>query len=148
MKKSQLYYGIGYTIFGLVCLGIALATEWAREGMLWGLAGAGIGPGLGMIWKYVHWTRPGNRQEYDEKLKQERIELRDERKVMLRDKSGCITYRIMIGVYCVLLLVFSILSVLGYWNPMARYMVILVSLLLLFQFICGIIVFNHLNKTL
>ena len=148
MKRSQLYCGIGYTIFGLVCIGIALATDWDGESLLWGLAGAGIGPGLSMIWKYFHWTRPGNREEYKEKLKQEKIELHDERKVMLRDKSGYMTYCIMLGVYCVLLLAFSAIDLFGGWNPVARYMVILLLPLLLFQFFCQSIIFKHLNKTL
>ena len=70
----------------------------------------------------------------------------DERKVMLRDKSGRITYLIMLGVYCVLLMIFSFLVTIEWFMPFAKYIVIVLSMLLIFQFACGIIVFNYLNK--
>ena len=72
----------------------------------------------------------------------------DERKIMLRDKSGCITYRIMIVIYCVLIMTFSILTVFGYFMPFSKYAVIGLSILLIIQYICGIVIFNRLNKIL
>lgn len=148
MKKSDIYVGIGYTLFGIVCISIALITEFKLEGILWGLGGAGIGPGLVMILRFIHWSKPENQTEYKKRLKQEKIEMSDERKIMLRDKSGCITYRIMLGVFCFLIIVFSILSALGYFIPFSKYVVFGLVIMLVFQYICGIIVFNNLNKRL
>ena len=85
MKKSILYTGIGYTLLGVISLIIALLTEFKFEGILWGLCGAGIGPGITMISKYVYWSKPENKVRYNEKVKIEKIEMDDERKVMIRD---------------------------------------------------------------
>lgn len=148
MKKSALYAGIGCTVFGMILITLALFTEYKFEGLLWGFGGAVIGSGLARVGKFIYWSKPKNQAEYDKKLKNERIEMADERKIMLRDKSGCITYRIMTGIYCALIIIFSVISVIGYWMPFSRYLVILFFLLLVFQYVCGIVVFNQLNKRL
>jgi len=148
MKKSMLYAGVGYILFGIICTAIALIFEFKFEGFLWGMGGAGIGPGIIMVWKYMYWSKPENRDEYNERLRVEKIQMSDERNVMIRDKSGRITYLIMIGVYCVLLMIFSLSTTMGWFMPFAKYIVILLSILLIFQLICGIIVFNNLNKKL
>ncbi|MDU4750971.1 MAG: hypothetical protein E6X86_08080 [Clostridium butyricum] len=67
---------------------------------------------------------------------------------MIRDKSGCITYKIMLMLYCGLIVVFSILNAIGYIHPISQYLVIAFVTLLIFQYICGIIVFKYLNKKL
>lgn len=148
MKKSDIYVGIGYTLFGIACISIALLTEFKLEGILWGLGGAGIGPGVVMILRFIHWSKPELQTEYAKRLKQEQIEMSDERKIMLRDKSGCITYRIMLGFFCLLILIFSVISTLGYLMPFSKYIVFGLVIMLVFQYICGIIVFNYLSKRL
>ena len=107
MKKSMLYTGIAYVLAGIACFALAILFEWKIESLLWGLGGAGTGPGVMMLWKYFHWTNPKNREEYEKRLQKERIELRDERKIMLRDKSGRITYIFMLLLYCLLIMAFG-----------------------------------------
>lgn len=148
MKKSELYKGIGCTILGVILFIIALLTEIKWEGMLWGLCGASIGPGIVLVCQYVYWSKPENKAKYNEKVKFEKIEMGDERKVMLRDKSGCMTYCIMVAIYCILIMAFSVLSVSGYFMPFSRYAVIGLSILLVCQYICGIVIFNRLSKVL
>jgi hypothetical protein len=146
MKKSLLYTGIAYLAVGSVCLALAILYEFRIEGLLWGFAGAGTVPGGLMIWKYFHWSKPERREEYEKLLQIERIEMHDERKVMLRDKSGRITYSIMVGVYCSLMALFALFTVMGWWMPFARYAVIGLGILLVIQYVCGIVVFLHLTK--
>lgn len=148
MKKSQLYVGIGYILFGIVCIGIALITEFKQEGMLWGFAGAGIAPGIMMIWKYLHWSKPQNKPVYEAMLKQEKIEMQDERKMMLRDKSGAFVYRMMIFVYCFLIFLFSFISISGDYSFSAMSIMFGLIILLFFQYILGFVVFARLNKKL
>ncbi len=148
MKKSMLYTGMAYCIIGLSCLMAAVLTETWFDGMFWGLSGALTCPGLMMLWKYFHWTRPENREEYARRLDEERIEMHDERKVMLRDKSGRIAYLIMLGVYCVLMLAFSICSMGGWFMPFARYAVFGLGILLVFQWFCGIAAYGWISKRL
>lgn len=146
MKKSMLYTGIAYCTVGLCCLAAGLLTETWFDGMFWGLFGGLTAPGLMMLWKYFYWTRPKNREEYDRRLETERIEMHDERKVMLRDKSGRMVYVIMIGVYGVLMLAFSICSMGGWFMPFSRYAVFGLGILLVFQWLCGIAAYSWVSK--
>ena len=74
MKKSNLITGILYVLFGMACLIVALLIETKLEGILWGFAGAGIFSGIMMICKYFYWSSPKNKERYEERLENERIE--------------------------------------------------------------------------
>ena len=52
MKKSYFITGAVYLAFGCLMLAVALLTESRLEGILFGLAGAGIVPGIQMIVQY------------------------------------------------------------------------------------------------
>jgi len=147
LKKSNLYVGIFYLLIGIAFLLIALFYEKSFEGLLWGFGGAGISCGSASIIKYLYWSRSDKAELYKQKLENERIEMNDERKIMLRDKSGRITYCIMLGVYTVLLFILSILTSFSIVE-VSKYVLIGLSLLIIFQFTCGIIVFQYLNKRL
>lgn len=148
MKKSLLYTGIVYVLMGLLCFALAIVYEWSIDGLLWGLGGAGVCPGLMMLWKYFHWTRPENREEYAKRLEQEQIELRDERKVMLRDKSGRMAYLSMMLLYCLLMLLLAFCACMGWLMPFARYAVLGLGVLLVLQYLLGIAAFRYLSKRL
>lgn len=148
MKRSTLYKGVGYTLFGIICITIAITFEFKSESFLWGLGGAGIGPGISMVLKYMHWSKPENRDEYNERLRIEKIEMTDERQVMLRDKSGRIMYSIILGVHFVLMMILYFLVNKGLFLPFSLYIFIGLGMLLVFQFVGGIVVFNYLNKRL
>lgn len=146
MKKSMLYTGIGYTAAGLACLAAALAAELRIEPLLWGLFGAGVGAGVKMIWQYFHWSSPERQAEYAARMKQESIELRDERKVMLRHRSGWLAYILMLALYCLLMLAFSVFSMLGYFEPVARFAVLGLAVLLAVQILLGQLAYRHYEK--
>ena len=112
MKKSNLITGILYVLFGVVCLIVALLIETKLEGILWGFAGAGIFPGIMMICKYFYWSSPKNKERYEERLENERIEQHDELKTKIRDRAGRYAYGIGLVVICFSILVFSILGAL------------------------------------
>ena len=112
MKKSNLIVGILYLIAGIACLLAALFTESKLNSLLFGFSGAGIGPGLLMICKYFYWTSPKNRGRYQERLENERIELHDELKEKVRDKSGRYAYVLGLFVISISMVVFSVLGAL------------------------------------
>lgn len=148
MKKSMLYTGIAYVAFGAVCFMLAVLFDWKIEALLCGLGGAGIGPGIIMLWKYFHWTKPENREEYEKRLQMERIELRDERKIMLRDKSGRIACLFMMLFYCLLMLAFAACACMGWFMPFARYATLGLGALLILQYLSITVVFRYLSKRL
>jgi len=145
MKKSNLIVGMLYVLFGVTCLIVALLIETKLEGILWGFAGAGIFPGMMMICKYFYWSSPKNKDRYEERLENERIEMHDELKTKIRDKAGRYTYTLGMIILSFSILVFGILGALEVIEN-ARMIVIYLSGYLLFQFIAGIVIFNKLMK--
>lgn len=148
MKKSTLYTGFAYCFVGITSMVIALTTEFRLEALLWGIAGAGIGPGALIIGRYFYWLRPEHQAEYENRIQKENIDLKDERKIMLRDKSGRLAYIATMILQLALAFAFSILSILGYFAPFSRYACIGLGVLLILQYIFGIVAYNRLSKTL
>ncbi|MFR3684552.1 MAG: hypothetical protein ACLTXM_05870 [Enterococcus sp.] len=148
MKKSMLYTGFVYFFVGIISLVIALTTAYPLESLLWGITGAGIATGIRLLGKYYYWTKPEHKAEYDARLQNEAIQLKDERKVMLRDKSGRLAYIAMMLLQLILTFIFSILSMLEYFYPFSRYACIGMSILLIIQYIFGIVAYRRLSKTL
>ncbi len=136
MKKSNLITGILYVLFGVVCLIVALLIETKLEGILWGFAGAGIFPGIMMICKYFYWSSPKNKEQYEERLENDRIEQHDELKTKIRDRAGRYAYGIGLVVICFSILVFSILGALEVIDN-ARMIILYLSGYLMFQIITG-----------
>ncbi|MGN1350046.1 MAG: hypothetical protein ACI4VM_03505 [Anaerovoracaceae bacterium] len=145
MKKSSLLTGILYVLFGAVCLIVALWTETKLDGILWGLTGAGCCPGIMMICKYFYWSSPKNKERYEERLENERIEQHDELKTKVRDQAGRYTYSLGLLVISFSILVFSILGALEVIDH-ARMIVLYLGGYLLFQVIAGIFIFNKLMQ--
>lgn len=118
MKKSNLWYGLITIALGLACLKASLFWETPLSSLLCGFSGGLIMPGIIQIWKYIKWTRPENAALYQEKLEQEQIDLRDERKEMLRNKAG--RYAYLLGLMVCLLGIF-VLAVLGSLGVVEHY---------------------------
>ena len=89
MKKSNLWAGLAEIALGLAFLVAAFFwVEGTMGSLLCGLGGGFLGSGGELVWKYWKWTRPQNVERYREKLEQEEIDLRDERKELLGCKAG------------------------------------------------------------
>lgn len=145
MKRSNLHTGLVFLCIGIVCLLVALNFRTKLESLLYGFAGVGICSGAVILWKYYYWSRPENKGKYSEKVENESIELHDERKTMLRDKSGRYAYIIGLIVLSASIVIFSIM---GSLNEIGNY-TLLISYLVgfaIFQYVIGILIFNYLNK--
>ena len=145
MKKGNMIVGLLYVLFGVACLLAALLIETKLEGVLWGFAGAGIMPGILMICRYFYWNSPENKERYEERLENERIELHDELKTMVRDKAGRYTYNLGLLIVSCSILVFGILGALEIIES-ARLIVLYLSGYLVVQIIAGIVIFNRIIK--
>jgi hypothetical protein len=145
MKKSYLSRGIVCVIVGICFLLAAVFTESAIDGLLWGLAGGALGPGIGMIIKYFYWSAPKNQERYREIQEQEEINLHDELNEKLRDKSGRIAYNIGLFTICISEVVFSIL---GKTGVITDHKIIVFYLFGLFVFliVIGNVVYYQLRK--
>lgn len=145
MKKSNFITGLLSLLVGITCLVFALLFETKLTSLLSGFAGAGISSGAVILWKYHYWTKSENKSQYKEKIENENIELHDERKEMLRDKSGRYAYILGLVVLSVSIVVFSILGSLEITDD-TRLIVIYLGGLLVFQYIIGIVIYKRLSK--
>lgn len=145
MKKGNLITGIFYVLFGIACLAVALLIDTELEGILWGFAGAGIFPGIMIICKYFYWSSPKNRERYEERLENERIEQHDELKTKIRDRSGRYAYTLGLLIISFSILVFGVLGALEIIAN-TRIIVLYLGAYLLFQVIAGIVIFNMLMR--
>lgn len=145
MKKNNFIIGLVYLIIGIACLVFILVFETKLNSILSGFATTGIVFGAVILWKYYYWTRPENKNKYKEKTQNENIELKDERKEKLRDKSGRYAYILGLIVLSISVVVFSILGSLEIIDN-SDFIVIYLGGLFVFQYIIGIIIYRHLSK--
>lgn len=145
MKKNDLITGFLFVFAGIIFLLFAVLTDSNFNSVFFGFAGAGIGPGLMMICKYFYWNKPENKERYQEKIANEMIELHDELKVKLRDKSGRYAYVIGLIITSASIVMFSILEGIQIIND-SRVIVIYLSVYLLFQLVIGNMIYKHLLK--
>lgn len=139
MKKNNLYIGLIYMVFGVACLWFALDTEDTIGSLLFGFSGAGLIGGLSLIWKYVYWSSPRRKGVYERKL-EEQINLKDEFKESLRNRSGRIAYIITLLVITLSIVIFSIIGSLGILNT--KLLVLYLAILWIFMYVIGIIVYR------
>ena len=145
MKKNNLIVCILYVIWGFVNLIAALFTETKLDGIFFGMAGAGIVPGLMMVYRYFYWKSPKRSQQYQELLENERVERNDELKEKVRGMAGRYVYTLSILVTAFAMLVFAVLGSLEVAVDY-RVMVLYLGCFLAFQGIAGVVVFNQLMK--
>jgi len=144
MKKNNLYIGLINMAIGTTCLVFALSIENSLSSMLFGLSGAGLIGGLSLIWKYFYWSSPKRKEIYGAKLAEEQINLKDEFKESLRNRSGRIAYIITFLVISLSIIIFSIIGSLGLLET--KLLVLYLSILWIFMYAIGIIVFRILMK--
>ncbi|MCQ1528383.1 hypothetical protein [Lutispora saccharofermentans] len=142
MKKDMLYSGLGFIALGIVFLILYIITD--GEGItsnFAGFAGGFAGPGVLMVYKYFHWSKPENKAAYEERLRNEKINAKDERKVMLRRISGHVMYTITIIMLALSVFVLSLFGV-------DKWVLLLIAVLLILEIAGGQIVYRHYDKKL
>lgn len=145
MKKSNLLEGIMFILGGTILLCVVLLTDSVLNSLLIGLAAGAICSGIVMTCKYFYWTTPNNKERYQEKIANEKIELHDELKTKLRDRSGRYAYVIGLMTVSVSIVIFSILGKLEIIDN-SRLIVLYLGGYLIFQIAIGIIIFKKLLK--
>lgn len=145
MKKSYLIEGLVFLLGGLILLGVALFADTALDSLLFGFASGAVCAGWVSICRYFYWKAPANAGKYQEKLAQEKIELQDELKVKLRDRSGRYAYVLGLVVISASMAVFSILGKLEIVGG-SRVIVLYLGGYLVFQIVAGNMIYRHLLK--
>ncbi len=147
MKKSYLWSGLGMIAGGILFLLAALLLETPLDSLFCGFFGAFTGPGVIQVYKYVRWTKLETPDSYQRHLEEEQIELRDERKSMLRDRSGRYAYILGLLAVALALLVFSVLDAFGVVEEdTASLMILFLAGYAVFQLVAGWVIYRWLEK--
>ena len=147
MKKRELWFGLGMIAGGILFLLAALLLETPLDSLFCGFFGAFTAPGAVQVYKYVKWTKLETADSYQRHLEEEQIELRDERKEMLRNKSGRIAYNLGLLAAAVSMTAFSILGKLGMVEEAAsRLLILFLAGYMVFQILAGWVLYRLLDK--
>ena len=147
MKKSDFRAGFLMALAGILCLAAALVWDTPLGSLLWGFFGAFGAGGAVQLCKYFKWSRPRNAEAYRRRLEEEQINMEDERKAMLRDKSGRYAYILGMLVAAAAELACAVLWQLGIISRDAgRTMSIFLGLYALFQYAAGLVIYRMLSR--
>lgn len=139
MKKSSILFSI-MSIVGaaIMCAGLLTNIDYYSV-FLSSLGFALIFNGLIQLARTLYWQSPKHKEEYEARAQKAHINLIDERNQSLRSKAGHITYKIMFFVLLELAVILSLLRV----EP---WVIGMIFLLFLFQWVAGIVVYRVLQK--
>ena len=147
MKKSNLLCGAAYALLGLVFLLAGLLWETRLSSLCVGFGAGMLSSGVVQLARYRKWTRPQNAAVYRQRLEEEQIDLRDERKEMLRNKSGRYAYILGLLAAAAAMTVFSFLGKLGMVDEAAcRLMILFLAGYMVFQIVAGWALYRLLDK--
>ena len=145
LKNNNLITGTGFLFMGIIFLLITLLTDSVLDDLLFGFACGAICSGIVMICKYFYWNRPENRERYQKKIENENIEMHDELKVKLRDRSGRFAYVLGLMVISISIVIFSILGKLEMVAD-SRTIILYLGGYLVFQIIVPIVFYRKLMQ--
>ena len=145
MKKNELITGIILTLAGAAALAAALLTETSFDGVFWGIAGAGLGLGIGKVISWFHWSSPAQADRLKKLQEDKEIAQYDELNRMMMDKAGRIAYNIGLLLIVCTMLILTVLYAAGVTEKQSFTILILAGLLVL-QVIAGFAAFAHVRK--
>ncbi|WP_295741979.1 hypothetical protein [uncultured Oscillibacter sp.] len=145
MKKSNLWCGAAYALLGLVFLLAGLLWETRLSSLCVGFGAGMLSSGVVQLARYRKWTRPQNAAVYRQRLEEEQIDLRDERKEMLRDKSGRYAWLLGMALCAAAVVVFGVLGALEIVEN-SRLIVLCLAAYLIVQYGAGVLFYRRLSK--
>lgn len=138
-KKEKLilwvYIAVGIL---LIAAGIAISAEYYSSL----LVATGIGLSFSSILnllRYFYHMRPENREAYEQKVKEQQIDIRDERKVYLRYKAG---YHTMVATWAGCMIVSFVLA----WMRGNSKLILLLFVFPVLQYLVANIIYKVLCK--
>ena len=127
-------------IIGIVLVAVGLLTKFDYYSNLIFAMGFGMRfSSVVHLFRFVYWQNPKRHSEYETKRQEAHIDKVDERKQYLRMKAGHITYQIMAFALLIISFVFALLRV-------SSWVIGMMFMLFILQWIVGIVVYRDLEK--
>lgn len=145
MKKRDFWIYLGLLAAGLGIILLSLLWETRLSPLFCGIGGGLVGNGVAHLLRYWKWSRPENAGAYAAKLEQEQIDLRDERKEMLRNKAGRYAYLLSMVLCAAAILAVAVLDLLEVLTDGLVLELILVAYLII-QYGAGVWFYRRLEQ--
>ena len=123
---------------GLVCVSFFVKADYYST-MIFSMGVAIMAASIVQIIRITYWQNPKRYAEYEAKKKEAHINSVDERKQYLRMKAGHVTYQIMTFSLLILSLILALVRV-------EVWIIAMIFLLFVLQWLVGVIVFHMLEK--
>ena len=145
MKNAMLYVGIGSLVLGILLALTGYSVDGPIGGLFFGLGGGLSGVGMGNLHRW-HVLHSDDQSDYAHHVRQTEIEQRDERNVMLRDRSAYITLNLLTVLLAAGWVVLEALHLLGRWTPFSGYAAVGCVVLCLLVWLCHWTVLHFVQK--
>ncbi|MBC8059637.1 MAG: hypothetical protein H7Y18_03125 [Clostridiaceae bacterium] len=143
MKKIVIGWDLPFFICGIIFILMGLFIKTLPYRAMIGFMGCSfMGSSIGGFYKKYRLLKSKdkiNKTRYEEQLKDVEINLNDERKIMLRQKSGQITDTIMSCALIILNIIFIFIGV-------EKWIIYTLCGVITFKYICGVVIFYYLSK--
>ena len=123
---------------GLVCVSFFVKADYYST-MIFSMSVGIMAASIVQIIRITYWQNPKRYAEYEAKKKEAHINSVDERKQYLRMKAGHVTYQIMTFSLLILSLILALVRV-------EVWIIAMIFLLFVLQWLVGVIVFHMLEK--
>jgi hypothetical protein len=123
---------------GLVCVSFFVKADYYST-MIFSMGVGIMAASIVQIIRITYWQNPKRYEEYEAKKKEAHINSVDERKQYLRMKAGHVTYQIMTFSLLILSLILALVRV-------EVWIIAMIFLLFVLQWLIGVIVFHMLEK--
>ena len=123
---------------GLVCVSFFVKADYYST-MIFSMGVGIMAASIVQIIRITYWQNPKRYAEYEAKKKEAHINSVDERKQYLRMKAGHVTYQIMTFSLLILSLILALIRV-------EAWIIAMIFLLFILQWLVGVIAFHMLEK--
>lgn len=125
---------------GMIILGLTIDIEYYYASMIFSMGVAATSASVSWLIKHIYDTRPENIDAYQEKVREQNINMKDERKNQIRHRAGYITWLITI-------IAFFIASFIAAWLRADKMIIAILFIVAILEYIVALIIYKYLcNK--
>ncbi len=139
--KTHLWFGLGYLALGIAQI---YRGEYYSKSYATGMGFGFCGAGGANLWRYFYWRQHG--LVYEAHLRRAEIESKDEMLVLLRRQAGHLTYLLTMLLLVAAMLVCTGCVCFELWLPYTKYGLYWTLAAVIFEYVCGIIIFKWIKN--
>ena len=142
MKKKDIIISCICIAIGIamIIIGLTIDIEYYYASMIFSMGMGGTSASVTWLIKRIHDTRPENIKAYQEKAREQNIDMKDERKNQIRYRAGYITWLVTI-------IAFLLASFIAAWIRADKMIIAIIFFIAVLEYIVALIIYKCLcNK--